>query len=144
MKARKGQAAAEFLVFTGLAIALLIIFLIIGLYFIDLSIQRETVQTAEDLARVVKNEINLAAIVENGYTRDVDLPAKLKGDDYYISIGSVPTAEKREIVIRFAGIEVVENLAADISIGIEFLSTSSKTGIKIQKTADQVQISKLI
>lgn len=73
----------------------------------------------------------------------MDLPAKLKGEDYSILIGKISTSEKREIVINFAEIEALEQLATDIPNGVQFTTAESKTGIKLQKIADQVQVSKL-
>lgn len=143
MKKCKAQVAIEFVTFVGISIVLLMIFLGISAYYLKLSYERESVQTAEDLARLVKNEINIAAFVENGYSRDVDLPAKLKGEDYSILIGKVSTSEKREIVINFVGVEVLEQLATDIPNGVQFTLIEPKTGIKLQKIADQVQVSKL-
>lgn len=143
MKNYKAQVAIEFITFVGIAIVLLMVFLGISAYYLKLSYERESVQTAEDLARLVKNEINIAAFVENGYSRNVDLPAKLKGEDYSILIGKIGTSEKREIVINFAGIEVLEQLATDIPNGIQFTTIEPKTGIKLQKVADQVQVSKI-
>ena len=143
MKKCKAQVAIEFVTFVGIAIVLLMVFLGISAYYLKLSYERENVQTAEDLARLIKNEINIAAFVENGYSRNVDLPAKLKGEDYSILIGKIGTSEKREIVINFVGLEVIKQLATDIPNGIQFTTAESKTGIKLQKIADQAQISKL-
>ena len=143
MKKCKGQVAIEFITFVGIAIVLLMVFLGISAYYLKLSYERESIQTAEDLAKLVKNEINIAAFVENGYYRNVDLPAKLKGEDYSILIGKISTSEKREVVINFAEIEALEQLATDIPNGVQFTTAELKTGIKLQKVADQVQISKL-
>ncbi len=143
MKQHKSQVAIEFVTFVGIAIVLLMVFIGISAYYLNLSYERESVQTAEDLARLVKNEINIAAFVENGYSRNVDLPAKLKGGDYTILIGNIGTSEKREIVINFVGLEVLEQLATDIPSGVQFTAAELKTGINLQKVADQVQISKL-
>ena len=143
MKKCKGQVAIEFITFVGIAIVLLMVFLGISAYYLKLSYERESIQTAEDLAKLVKNEINIAAFVENGYSRNVNLPAKLKGVDYSILIGKISTSEKREIVINFAEVEVLEQLATDIPDGIQFTAGESKTGIRLQKIADQVQILKL-
>jgi len=143
MKMSKGQAAIEFVTFVGVAIVLLMVFLGISIYYLGLSYQRETIQSAEDIAVLLKNEINLAATVENGYTRTVDLPSKIKGEDYFILVGKVATSEKREIVINFKGVEVVEQLAADIPAGVQFVQAESKTGIKIKKSADIVTVSKV-
>ena len=143
MKRCKGQVAIEFITFVGIAIVLLMVFLGISAYYLKLSYERESVQTAEDLAKLVKNEINIAAFVENGYSRNVDLPAKLKGEDYSILIGKISTSEKREVVINFAEIEALEQLATDIPNGVQFTTAELKTGIKLQKIADQVQVSKL-
>ena len=143
MKRCKGQVAIEFITFVGIAIVLLMVFLGISAYYLKLSYERESVQTAEDLAKLVKNEINIAAFVENGYSRNVDLPAKLKREDYSILIGKISTSEKREVVINFAEIEALEQLATDIPNGVQFTTAELKTGIKLQKIADQVQVSKL-
>ncbi|MBI4158637.1 hypothetical protein HY500_00060 [Candidatus Woesearchaeota archaeon] len=143
MRKHKAQVAIEFVTFVGIAVVLLMVFLGISSYYLKLSYERENVQTAEDLARLVKNEVNIASFVENGYSRNVDLPAKLKGEDYSILIGKIGASEKREIVINFVGLEVLEQLATDIPNGIQFTTAELKTGIRLQKIADEVQISKL-
>jgi len=143
MKTSKGQAAVEFVTFVGLAVVLLMLFMGVSIYYLNLSYQREIVQSAEDLARLVKNEINLAATVENGYARNVNLPSKINGDDYSILIGQVSTSEKREVIVNFKGVEVLDQLATDIPSGIQFTSSESKTGVAIRKAADVVSVSKI-
>lgn len=143
MRTSKAQAAVEFVTFVGVAIVLLMLFLGVSIYYLNLSYQREIVQSAEDLSRLIKNEINLAAVVENGYSRDVDLPAQIKGKDYLIMVGEASTSEKREVVINFEGVEVVEQLAVDIPSGVQFTLAEAKTGVRIRKSADVVTVTKL-
>ena len=53
-------------------------------------------QTAEDIATLAKNEIDLARSVSDGYVRTFDLPATIEGNSYDISI-----IGNRELVVKY-------------------------------------------
>jgi len=85
---KRGQIALEFMMLIGLVFFVFLIFLGIILYNLQDLNKREELADLEDVALKVQNELNLATSVNNGYSRDFTLPAKVNGRDYSISQGT--------------------------------------------------------
>lgn len=86
MNIKQAQTAIEFVFLVGLAFTIVIIFSVVSRNQIsDLSDEKEFI-LVKDLAFKVQNEINLAARVEDGYSREFTIPQKLETIDYTISI----------------------------------------------------------
>lgn len=66
-------------------------------------------QTAEDIATLAKNEIDLARSVSDGYTRTFNLPATIEGNSYGISI-----IDNRELVVKYLDKEYVLFLEGNV------------------------------
>ena len=67
-------------------------------------------QTAEDIATLATNEIDLARSVSDGYNRTFDLPASIEGNSYNISI-----IGGRELVVNYLDKEYVAFLQDSIT-----------------------------
>jgi len=86
MKKIKSQVAVEFLIFVGMG------FLIVILFTAMVAKQTKEVYDVKedilvkDLALKVQSEFNLAATVEEGYTREFEVPKKLDNINYTIFI----------------------------------------------------------
>ena len=66
-------------------------------------------QTAEDIAALAKNEIDLARSVSDGYNRTFNLPAAIEGNSFNISI-----IDNRELVVNYLDKEYVSFLQGSI------------------------------
>ncbi len=77
--------------------------------------ESERQEIAEDVATLVKNEIELAKSVSDGYTRNFKLPARINGNSYNIEI-----IDNRELVVNYLDKEYVlflpDKICGDIFI----------------------------
>lgn len=83
-KMKTGQVAIEFFIF--MTIAILVSFIFLTLIAEDLSDEKdiEKKELLKDVVYHVRNEINLAHTVENGYYREFTVPEFLHQYDYEI------------------------------------------------------------
>ena len=120
---KNSQVGIEFMHFVGIAVFILLIYLILSSNYISFTSYRKDVLTAQNFLEELRNEINLAGRVENGYSRIIKLPKQLNGKDYEMKI------EGREIYIEFPkGKEITYSriLATDVlNPPITFISGSS-------------------
>lgn len=106
IKMRKAQTSLEFVVLTGFMILAFLTFYIV----IEsklLVANRDTVDMAvKQVENLVVNEIKVAESVTDGYYREFELPQRVNGIDYTVSIiagvGNTP-----EIVTKYGGKERV-------------------------------------
>lgn len=86
MNRKKAQIAIEFLLLTTLSLFFLAAILVIlsTINTTNTDIRRE--KTLEDLGASVKNEIAIASEMEDGYHREINIPKKVNGQTYNISI----------------------------------------------------------
>lgn len=86
MESTKGQTAFEFLILVGIGLIAVTIFSALSLNdLITLQTKKETF-LVKDTATQLQNEIVLASIVEDGYSRSFDVPPTLNGVEYNILI----------------------------------------------------------
>ena len=81
--------------------------------------ENERQKIAEDIATLVRNEINLAKSASSGYSRTFELPTKIKGNDYNIKI-----EDNRELVVNYLDKEYVLFLPANV-VGTINLGTNT-------------------
>ena len=83
---KKSQIAVEFMIFSGIAIVLSIIFIYLAFdQTKDLYLTKEDL-LVKDVALKVQNEISITSYVANGYYKEFELPEKINNKDYRISI----------------------------------------------------------
>ena len=109
---KKGQVAMEFLFFVGISIFILMIYMGISFNYIDIISKKGEIIEAQNLADTLKNEINLAGRVENGYIREITLPIKINSLDYTAKV------ESRTVVVNFEGSDFISLLATDVDVSI--------------------------
>ena len=130
---KAGQAATEFMLFVGAGIFLLLLFTLIASFYLRFNTVQQDELTAQDLGNYLKDEINLAAMVENGYSRTIAIPNQLDGQDYSLYIGDTAIAGgktgKRELLVEYAGNEYVESLAVDINSGMSITGANKRDTI---------------
>ncbi len=133
MKEKKSQSSIEFLIFLGVALIILIVFSIINLTYLNFNLKQRESTSAQDLAKLIKNEINLASRVEPGYIRTVTLPIKLDNKEYSISM------QQREVYVFFTAIEeqdFTERLATNVAgVAIDQVNTGNNI-LTIKKCYD--------
>lgn len=128
---KKSQVSTEFLFFVGIAMVILMIYLFISSNYFDVIAKRKDNIAAQNLLEQIRNEINLAARVENGYIREIALPVTINGKNYTIGL------QGREVYINFQGNAFSKLLATDVDVeGV----LSSGNDLTITKFNDEVEV----
>lgn len=127
----KSQSSTEFMVFIGIAIIIMMSYFAIAHTYLNLTYKQRDVISGQDLAKEIKNEINLASRVEDNYQRTIQLPQKIGNKDYEIAVN------KREVVIRIEGLDYVELLMTNIEYPPKIYPGDT---LKITKTSGKVSI----
>ena len=99
----RAQSSVEFaLVVTIVGIVFSVFIVFFNARIVDVQ-QQKNYALLEDVGKVIKSEIDLASVVENGYVRTFYLPEDLSGMDYKISYknGSTLHANYSFVVIEF-------------------------------------------
>lgn len=127
----KSQSSTEFMVFVGIAIIILMSYFAIAHTYLNLTYKQRDIISGQDLAKQIKNEINLAARVEDNYQRTFTLPTKVGNKDFTGSIS------KREIFVRIDNLDYAEPLITSIDSQSTF---DSGDKITITKSDGQVKV----
>jgi len=130
---KKSQSSTEFMVFVGIAIIILMAYFAIAHIYLDLTYKQKEIISGQDLAKQIKNEINLASRVEDNYERKITMPEKIGEKDYTAKL------QKREISISINGLDYIELLITDI--GQDEIALTPGSQIIIKKENGQVTIS---
>ncbi|MBU2633876.1 MAG: hypothetical protein KJ674_01385 [Nanoarchaeota archaeon] len=113
---KKSQVSTEFMVFVGMSIVLLMVYMVIANNFLNIAYTQQEITSAQDLAKILKNEINLASRVENGYIKEFQLPPEIDNKDYFIDIP--PSAREIEISYKDSiyteGADFTEMLSTEV------------------------------
>ena len=111
----KAQFSIEFAVLIAFMFLIFVAFIGVITSKVVESKENERLKIAEDIAALAKNEIELAKIASNGYSRNFDLPARIEGDSY-----SIEVIGNRELVVNYIDKEHVsflqEKICGDIFI----------------------------
>ncbi|AJF63067.1 MAG: hypothetical protein QT11_C0001G0941 [archaeon GW2011_AR20] len=132
---KKSQIGIEFLYFVGVAVVILLIYLVMSSGYFSFAVSRRDTLTAQNLLEQTRNEINLAGRVENGYSRIIKLPNELNGKNYLMKI------EGREIYIEFplgSGTQYARILSTDVSN--QPINFEPGISYNLKKNNDQVTI----
>ena len=106
---KKAQVGIEFLYFVGAAITILIIYLALSSNYLSFTSSRKDMLSTQNLLEEIRNEVNLAGRIEDGYSRTIKLPAKINNEDYSMNIAV------REIYITIKGKDYSRLLSTDVS-----------------------------
>jgi len=116
-KKTKAQFAIEFVVLMAFMFLIFLGFISVITSKIIEAKENERLGIAEDIATLANNEIELAKSASNGYSRNFNLPSKIKGNSYNIEI-----IDDRELVVIYLDKEYVlflqENIQGNINPGI--------------------------
>ena len=108
-KRNKAQFAIEFVVLIAFMFIIFLGFTAVITSKILDAMESGRQQTAEDIATLAKNEIDLARSVSDGYVRTFNLPATIEGNSYDISI-----IDNRELVVKYFDKEYVLFLQGNV------------------------------
>ena len=115
IKKNNAQFAIEFIVLISFMFLIFLGFIAIITSTILYSKDSERQGIAEDIATMVRNEIELAKSVSDGYTRTFSIPTRIQGNSYAIEI-----IDNRELVVNYVDKEFVsflpEKICGDIFI----------------------------
>lgn len=110
----KAQAAMEFMILVGVLLFIFVIMLgVVSSKTTYIAKKRETM-TGEDIVTKVQKEINLAARVLDGYSREFTLPEKIGNKDYNISMAG------NEVILSLEGQDfwrVIPSVVGNITKG---------------------------
>ena len=116
VKRNKAQFAIEFIVLLSFMFVIFLGFTAVITSKILDAKESERQQTAEDIATLAKNEIDLARSVSDGYNRSFNLTAAIEGNSYNISI-----IDNRELVVKYLDKEHVlflqDNVVGNVNSG---------------------------
>ncbi|MEK6932933.1 MAG: hypothetical protein AABW56_04035 [Nanoarchaeota archaeon] len=137
---KKSQVSTEFMFFVGMGFVLLAAYLVISYNYLNLTFERRDIITSLDTLEQIRNEINLAGRVENGYTRIVNIPPNINRQGYSLGI------RNREIVVRFKNVDYARLLSTHVNLdtytnGSLYFAPGNK--IFITKVNDEVYIDKI-
>ena len=112
----KSQFSIEFAVLTAFMFLVFVAFIAVITSKVAESKENERLKIAEDIATLARNEIELAKSASNGYSRNFELPSKIRGSSYTIKI-----IDNREIVVNYIDKEYVlflqENVQGSLNPG---------------------------
>ena len=131
---KKSQVSTEFMFFVAAGFVLLAVYLLISYNYLDLTLKRRDINSAINLMEELRNEINLASRVENGYTRKYVLPSNINKQNYTITISG------REINVKFNDVDYARLLATQVTVvgsapipGDAIIIKKENEEVKIQK-----------
>ncbi|MBI2651028.1 hypothetical protein HYX01_01005 [Candidatus Woesearchaeota archaeon] len=120
LKKNNAQFAVEFVILMAFMFFVFLGFLAVIASKILESKETERQKITEDIAIVAENEINLAKSATNGYSRNFNLPDKVKGNTYTIKIIS-----NRELVVDYVDKEHIlflqENVVGNLNVGANLI-----------------------
>jgi|TARA_B100002003_G_C13844029_1_gene414089 uncharacterized protein (UPF0333 family) len=126
---KKSQIAMEFMLLSGIALILAIIFVSLSISQIkDLYTTKEYL-LLKDVALKIQNEISIASYAENGYSRSFKLPDKINNRDYNITIVNNSLTVWTDTSLFFVR---VINITGSLTNGTN----------EISKTSDKIRIKK--
>ncbi|MBU0979293.1 MAG: hypothetical protein KJ709_00670 [Nanoarchaeota archaeon] len=119
----KGQAAIEFALVTSFMLLLFtVLFLVVGNVTLSSQEKQEAAQL-NLLAETIKSEILLAKSVEDGYSRDVELPLNILGLEYEMQLNYPANLDFSELTLNYKHrdtkqvIPLPANVTGDIAPG---------------------------
>ena len=86
MRYKKSQISLEFMLLIGFLLLVFVTFLAIIQYRMVEAIKEKELELLQEVANFARNEINLAATVEDGYYRLFTLPNSVSGKQYTIEL----------------------------------------------------------
>jgi len=105
----QAQFAIEFFVLMGFMFLIFVGFIAVTTSKILEAKENDRQEIAEDITSLVKNEIQLAKSVSDGYSRTFSLPSRIEGNTYTVEI-----IENRELVVKYVDKEFLTFLPDDI------------------------------
>lgn len=109
LKKHNAQFAIEFVVLIAFMFLIFLGFTAVITSKILEAKENERQKIAEDIAKLVTNEIGIAESTTDGYIRTFTIPAKVKGNSYTIEI-----IDNRELVVNYIDKEYVSFLQANV------------------------------
>ena len=107
---KKSQSATEFIVLTSFMMLVILSFVALTSSRLLESSQENNQKTAEDIAAVVYNEVESAKTLHEGFSRVFELPERVNGATYVISI-----VDSRELIVSYQDTEFVKFLPPNVS-----------------------------
>ncbi len=104
MKTGKAQIAIEFIMLAGMAIIILLVILIATALISSDKADETTYFELTDFGMGLQRELILAAEMQEGYNRIIDIPERINGRDYGITMWS--NAETSHMTIDYMGREI--------------------------------------
>ena len=114
-KNRFGQTSLEFLLIIAFMTIMFVSFFALANSRLAESAEQKSFQTAADIAAIVKNQVELVAVVNSGFSTAFVVPQTVNGNTYNITI-----IDKRELIVIYNDYEHVEFLPVNVSGQLQF------------------------
>ena len=120
------------MIFVGMAIIIMISYFAIAHTYLNLTYKQKDIISGQDLAKQIKNEINLAARVEDNYQRTFQLPYLIGDKKFSVHV------EAREVSITIDELDYTELLITNVNK----IDLSPGDTLIIRKENNQIELSK--
>jgi hypothetical protein len=115
MEKMRAQTSLEFLLIIAFMTIVFVSFFALANSRLAESAEQKSFEVASEIASIVKGQIELASIVNGGFSTSFIIPQIVGGMPYEISI-----VDKRELIIVYNGYEHVEFLPVNVSGQLNF------------------------
>ncbi|HYD03048.1 MAG TPA: hypothetical protein VEC16_02000 [Alphaproteobacteria bacterium] len=109
-KNKKAQIVIEFLLLIGMAFFIIIVLLISLMSVSEGNHKTKTYNDLNDLGMSLQEEFLLAAELEDGYTRKINLPATVNGVQYNATLGSLANDTRSYLQIDYESTQLYYEL----------------------------------
>jgi len=124
-----GQMAMEFLLFIGMAFVVVVTLLVSTLSVSSGNTKMKAYQDMDDLGKSLQGEFILAAQMEDGYSRKLNLPITMDGISYTMTVGS-SNPKNSYFILSYDQAELfymIPNVKGNITLGDNILSKNNGT-----------------
>ena len=127
-----GQIAIEFLLLIGVAFFIVLVLLVVTFLVFESHSRAEGYEKIDDLGKTLQQEFILAAQMEDGYTRKINIPVTLDGMDYNatIGIGGSGNTTNGYLLLQYETMEfyyLIPRVSGNISLGDNILRKNNST-----------------
>ncbi len=124
---KKAQSALEFLIIIAFMMLVFVSFFSVASSQFSNVREQKRMGTAEEISRLVVNQVDLAAGLSDGYASTFVIPETVEGNAY-----SLQVIDGREVVVIFQDYEHVAFLSQNITGNVTFgLNSITKRGERI-------------
>ncbi|MBN1175432.1 hypothetical protein JXA48_02195 [Candidatus Woesearchaeota archaeon] len=126
---KKAQVSIEFIILLTMSVFMIITFMIAIKHVSDQKLLKKTLNELDDLGKSVQQELMLASQLNDGYVREIYIPARLYGVDYSLNTSAV-SGTVMYLNIYYEGVELfylIPYIQGDVKTGLNTISKNNNT-----------------